>query len=191
MQSWCSFKIQGPCYAESLRMWHGACQDDTRQSSSCYCSVLGFGGEFSLQAQSGYQCKGGTARADHAASQLLSHPDKGLICTTKQSRIFSMPFSRTGFGPAVIGSPVCLDCGYIHWSWGILAVIRRRLWNFWQCKGIYSLLWCWLSAGQSSRLASPLCFQTGLLGDVCQGSYFGIATLLFCLVQNNPPQKEN
>ena len=49
------------------------------------------------------------------------------------------------------------------------------------------MLWCWLSAGQSSSLASPLCFQAGLLGDVCKGSYFGVATLLFWLIQNNPP----
>lgn len=125
----------------------------------------------------------------HSSSPILN-TDKGLICATKWSGIFSMPFSKNVFGPVVIGSLVWLDCEYIHWSWGILTVIRKRLWILQQCEGIYSFLWCWLSAGRSSRLASPLCFQTGLLGDVCKGSYFGIATLLFWLVQNNPPVRK-
>lgn len=121
----------------------------------------------------------------HSSSSILK-TDEGLICVTKWSRIFSVPFSRNVFGLVVFQSLVWLDCECTHWSWGILTVIRKRLWILWQCKGICSFLWCWLSAGQSSRLASSFCFQAGLLGDVCKGSYFGIATLLFWLVQNNP-----
>lgn len=73
---------------------------------------------------------------------------------------------------------------------GILSVIRRRLRTSWLCKRICSFLWCWLLAGQSSRLAFPLCLQTGLPRDDCKGGYFGIALLLFCLVQNNSPWKK-
>lgn len=121
----------------------------------------------------------------HSSSCILK-TDKSLIHATKWSRIFNMPYSRDVFGLVVTGSLVWLDCECFHWSQGILAVIRKRLWIHWQREGICSFLWCWLSAGQSSRLAPPLCFQTRLLGDVYKGSYFGVATLLFWLVQNNP-----
>lgn len=49
----------------------------------------------------------------HSSSPILK-TDKGLICVTKWSRIFSVPFSRNIFGLMVFQSLVWLDCECIH-----------------------------------------------------------------------------